>query len=374
MWILLGLFTLVAVVGKVGGTYIAARACGESPKDSIYLGAFMNTRGLMELVVLGVGYEMRILPPAIYAVLVLMTVITTVMTMPMVHFINWANKILERHHDRIEQLDKASGLKVLLSFGRPSSGVTLLRLTDQLLRRGEVHPHVTALHITTDQDINSIDADKYFADSFGPILAEAEQLAQPIETSYQISDKVESTILTKLVQERYNLLIVGAGVRFSSEADDQEAVSMREEMRRRVGAFSVHTTEALLSIHGMLRDKMQFFIDRAPCSVGILVSRSFETPREIVLYLARQEDLRMLPYARTMAQNNGTQLQLVVSEQLQHEGLTLHEGERIVSQQLQTLPEGCELAIISGELWQDTFERNKALLASLPSTLILNIK
>ena len=82
----------------------------------------------------------------------------------------------------------------------------------------------------------------------------------------------------------------------------------------------------------------------------------------------------MLPYARTMAQNNGTQLQLVVSEQLQHEGLTLHEGERIVSQQLQTLPEGCELAIISGELWQDSFERNKALLASLPSTLILNIK
>ena len=187
MWILLGLFALVAVVGKVGGTYIAARACGESPKNSIYLGAFMNTRGLMELVVLGIGYEMRILPPAIYAVLVLMTV------------------------------------------------------------------------ITTDQDINSIDADKYFADSFAPILAEAEQLAQPIETSYQISDKVESTILTKLVQERYNLLIVGAGVRFSSETDDQEAVSMREEMRRRVGAFSVHTTEALLSIHSMLRDKMQFF-------------------------------------------------------------------------------------------------------------------
>ena len=149
---------------------------------------------------------------------------------------------------------------------------------------------------------------------------------------------------------------------------------MREEMRRRVGAFSVHTTEALLSIHSMLRDKMQFFIDRAPCAVGILVSRCFETPREIVLYLAQQEDLRMLPYARTMAQNNGTQLQLVVSEQLQRTGLMLHEGERIVSQQLQTLPEGCELAIISGELWQDTFEHNKALLASLPSTLILNLK
>ena len=52
-WVLLGLFTLVAVVGKVGGTYVSARFSGESPKSSIYLGAFMNTRGLMELVVLG---------------------------------------------------------------------------------------------------------------------------------------------------------------------------------------------------------------------------------------------------------------------------------------------------------------------------------
>ena len=54
-WALLGVFTLIAVVGKVGGTYISARASGESPRNSIFLGAFMNTRGLMELVVLGIA-------------------------------------------------------------------------------------------------------------------------------------------------------------------------------------------------------------------------------------------------------------------------------------------------------------------------------
>lgn len=59
----------------------------------------MNTRGLMELVVLGIGYEMKILPPTIYAVLVLMTVITTVMTMPMVHLINVFIRMKERKRD-----------------------------------------------------------------------------------------------------------------------------------------------------------------------------------------------------------------------------------------------------------------------------------
>ena len=190
----------------------------------------MNTRGLMELVVLGIGYEMKILPPAIYAVLVLMTVITTVMTMPMVHMINWVIRLGERRRDRIETIDKQAGAKVLLSFGRPSSGVTLLRLTDQLLRRGEAHPNVTALHITTDKNINSIEVDKFFEDSFRPIMQEAQQLSQPLETEHLVADEVEGTILSKLTAEKYNLLIVGAGVRLSSDEDDREATTMRQQM------------------------------------------------------------------------------------------------------------------------------------------------
>ena len=65
---------------------------------------------------------MKILPPTIYAVLVLMTVITTVMTMPMVHLINVFIRMKGRKRDRIETIDKQAGAKVLLSFGRPSSG------------------------------------------------------------------------------------------------------------------------------------------------------------------------------------------------------------------------------------------------------------
>ena len=80
----------------------------------------MNTRGLMELVVLGIGYEMKILPPAIYAVLVLMTVITTVMTMPMVHMINWVIRLGERRRDRIETIDRLG-----LRYSSPSDVLAL---------------------------------------------------------------------------------------------------------------------------------------------------------------------------------------------------------------------------------------------------------
>ena len=56
-------------IGKFGGALFSARFVGESWKDSLYIGALMNTRGLMELVVLTIGYEMKILSPAIFVIL-----------------------------------------------------------------------------------------------------------------------------------------------------------------------------------------------------------------------------------------------------------------------------------------------------------------
>ena len=374
MWGLLGLFTLVAVVGKVGGTYFAARISGESPKSSIYLGALMNTRGLMELVVLGIGYEMKILPPTIYPVLVLMTVITTVMTMPMIHAINAIIRLRESRRDRIEGLDKQTGIKVLLSFGRPSSGATLLRMTNQLLRRGEAHPQVTALHITTDKDINTIEADSYFQASFAPILQEANTLEQPLTTDYLVADEVEGTILSKLSDERYNLLIVGTGVRLSSEEEDQAAHAARQQISRRMGAFSVRTTESLLSIHSMLRDKMTYFVKQAPCSVGILLSRAFDSPKQILLYVMTQEELRLLPYARTMAENNQAHLRILAPASITNESLRLHSEEERISDLSSSLPEGDDLVIVSYNHWLETFDKHEELIAQLPSTLILALK
>lgn len=75
---------VVATAGKLGGTVLAARWTGLPWRDSLALGALMNTRGLMELVALNVGYELGILTPAIFAMMVLMALVTTAMTGPLV--------------------------------------------------------------------------------------------------------------------------------------------------------------------------------------------------------------------------------------------------------------------------------------------------
>lgn len=83
----------IATAGKLGGTVIAARWTGLPWRDSVALGALMNTRGLMELVALNVGYDLGILTPEIFAMMVLMALVTTAMTGPLLSLsLNWGRR------------------------------------------------------------------------------------------------------------------------------------------------------------------------------------------------------------------------------------------------------------------------------------------
>ncbi len=89
LWITFGWILLVAVAGKFGGSALAARMVGQSWKDSLSIGVLMNTRGLMQLIVLNIGYDLGILSPEIFAMMVLMALVTTFMTGPALDLINW---------------------------------------------------------------------------------------------------------------------------------------------------------------------------------------------------------------------------------------------------------------------------------------------
>jgi Kef-type K+ transport system membrane component KefB len=81
-WLLCGLVIAVACVGKFGGTAIAARLSGLPWRDASALGILMNTRGLVELIVLNVGLDLGVISPTLFAMLVVMALVTTLMTSP----------------------------------------------------------------------------------------------------------------------------------------------------------------------------------------------------------------------------------------------------------------------------------------------------
>ena len=81
-WALCLAITLVACLGKFGGTAAAARISGLGWRDSVALGALLNTRGLMELIVLNVGLDQGVISPTLFSMMVVMAVVTTLLAAP----------------------------------------------------------------------------------------------------------------------------------------------------------------------------------------------------------------------------------------------------------------------------------------------------
>lgn len=86
-WLICGVIIAVATLGKFGGTLGAARLAGHGWRDSAALGILMNTRGLMELVVLNIGLDLGVISPTLFAMMVVMAVVTTMATTPVLAFL-----------------------------------------------------------------------------------------------------------------------------------------------------------------------------------------------------------------------------------------------------------------------------------------------
>ena len=87
LWLLCGLIILTAIAGKFGGTFAAARLTGLRWREAALLGALMNTRGLMELIVLNVGLELGVISSTLFAMMVLMALVTTMLTSPLLRIL-----------------------------------------------------------------------------------------------------------------------------------------------------------------------------------------------------------------------------------------------------------------------------------------------
>jgi Kef-type K+ transport system membrane component KefB len=87
MWTYALVITAVAIAGKLGGCMAAARAAGMPWRESAALGILMNTRGLMELVVLNIGLEIGVISTRLFSAMVLMALATTVITTPLLRLL-----------------------------------------------------------------------------------------------------------------------------------------------------------------------------------------------------------------------------------------------------------------------------------------------
>lgn len=372
LWALFGIFTLVAVVGKMGGTYLAARSCGIQRRESLYLGAYMNTRGLMELVVLRIGLDLGVLSTVLFTILVMMTLVTTIMTAPTLQLIDW----LLKKKKTPQSLEHATG-QVLISFGRAETGVTLLEFFHRLC--GGTAPQVacTLMHVTTDTDISTIDAEHYYASSFAAPMEMAKQLDLAVERKYEIAESVPEAVLSHANHIQSNLLLLGASVNLSQDKKDRDLVAYSNKLTRRWGLLTGRRRKAKKeqSSHSF-EELIATFAQEAPCSVGIYVDNGQTPIAHPLVLMQRPEDQKLLLVAEQVTQSADSPITLMPLSL--HLAKPMAELSARVSWSGETFAEQVDLsaydfALIAYDAWAALTPAQQELLEQLPSYLILDI-
>lgn len=355
LWFVTLLLILVAVVGKLGGSYIAARVVGENVKDSLYLGILMNTRGLMELVVLTMGLELGIIPPVVFAMLVLMTLVTTFMTTPTVSLIDAIYKRIEK----VKQKRIAGVLHVFFSFGRTETGMAMIYTLHSLLKKRVHSADIMALHMTVGSDINPIQASAFKEANFKELNSYKKENDIKVEELYEVTDNPVKTILKRSEESEAQLLLVGVGHNLSAHPDDKQVRYLEDKYKAKFKLGSPILT-ALFNTQ-LLREKTSIFIKEHKGNVGVLMDKGFKSVSDRVLIIKESSEASEQTRERYQKLISALADASFVRSAVEFSSLEAKEDEL----------KKYDLVVLSQTTWEKHFEASPALIQQLPTTLIL---
>lgn len=310
MWGVCLLITVVATVGKLIGSSLSARFVNLSWKDSLVIGTLMNTRGLMQLVVLNIGYDLGVLSPQIFAMMVIMAIATTFFASPMLDLI-----------DRIFKKDKERSLaeenmkyRVLCFFENESIGNSLIRLANIFVRRQQRQSEVTMLFLTSDNNMNMNHVDEEGQEMFSKIKQEAEKISQPFHSLFALTSEESSKIVKTANDGRYDFLLLevtssmfdgnllGNILNLSTQIFrlPHKALLQLFHRKDKISSLSMPNEERLLRI-----------ISKSDVPIGIFLDKGFINARNVFVLIMDEDDIFLGDYLLRLVYNTYARITLL---------------------------------------------------------------
>lgn len=210
LWGITGLIVAVACIGKFGGATLVGRASGLPWREASAIGILMNTRGLMELVILTIGLQMGVISDSVFAMMVIMALLTTAMTTPILHWV-YPTRMFEA--TPVDEQTAASEFGVLVPVSRPESSAGLARIVAAL---GPTDGHAKLYGLTLQHPIppdalgmNVEPDDPSRQQATILLLEEAQRLSIPAEMMSFVSRDIPSDIARVARSKRVDLVLMG---------------------------------------------------------------------------------------------------------------------------------------------------------------------
>ena len=382
LWQITGLVVLVAVVGKFLGSALAAKFVRQSWRDSLSIGALMNTRGLMELVVLNIGYDLGILTPEIFSMMVIMALVTTFMTGPALDVIQ---RLFKQKSSTIsEEINQLRKFKIILSFGNPDMGRSLLRLANGLIRKQNGNTSVTALHLCYNNVLHHYNMDDYESESFAPVIHESELLNQPITTLFKASDDIDDDITEITNKGDFDLLLIGIGHSIFEGSLLGKVLGYTTRIVNPDRLIQKLSGKERLFHNSPFDDRTQHILSNSKVPVGIFVDKNRSDFQRVLIPFFSEKDAFLVEYIQRLIKNSGAQITVTdpagrigshteikeairaIEHDVPHH-ITLSNHQVIDEQFILQF----QLMVISTEGWKKVIDSRPSWLKQTPSILIL---
>ncbi len=382
LWVTCGIIIVVAVTGKFVGSAIAAKFVGQSWKDSLAIGALMNTRGLMELVVLNIGYDLGVLTPEVFAMMVIMALVTTMMTGPALDLINHFFK--DKNTATPAQVIDPGLYKVLISFANPDTGRTLLRVAHSFTKQLNGSSELTTMHLSPTNDLHHYNMEEYERESFLPVLEESRQLNRRVNTMFKATADLESDIAEIANKGNYDLLLIGVGKSIYQGTLLGNILGFTTRIFHPDKFFDKHAGLDTGLPDSALDLRTSTILDKADVPVGVFIDKDFNTADRILVTIGGIDDAFLLEYVQRFISNNQSQIIIVelaaalkgnaaIKEKIRQIELIAPNHISLVSA-TEIKPDNfqsTDLLIISISTWTKMVQSKNKSLADAPSTLIL---
>jgi Kef-type K+ transport system membrane component KefB len=381
-WSTCGLILAVAVGGKFLGSALAARFVGQSWRDSLSLGALMNTRGLMELIVLNIGYDLGILNPQIFTMLVLMALATTFMTGPALTLVQ--RLFPDRSGGLAERIGQAVKYNVLVSFSTPEKGISMLKLAGAFVKRSMDNATVTMMHLSPSNELNQYNLEEYERDSFEPVEQASQQLHLPVISLFKPSANIEEEIVEIANSGHFDLLLVGLGRSVFEGTLLGKILGFTTKIINPERLYGTLTGRERLFEQSFFDDRAKSIIRSSDVPLGVYVDKGSGEPDNVFIPVFSISDAFLLIYAQKLIHNNGSRVVILdVSgvirqnpemkeairsiEQVAPNHIALYHERRIEREFLDQQ----NLMMISLDSWKKAVASRSIWLSGIPSALII---
>lgn len=384
LWKIAGLIFLVAVAGKFLSSTLAAKFVGQSWKDSLSIGALMNTRGLTELVALNIGYDLGVLTPELFSMMVIMALATTFMTGPTLDLINWFFK--SSKDDTEEDIILKNKYRILLSFDRPESGRALLKVADGLTNKRAESSEITAMHLLPIEQIHHYNTDTYEIEKFKEVIDESTTLNRNITTMFKASADIDNEIVNVANKSKNDLLLIGLGQSIYEGSLLGRVLGFTTRMINPEKILNTVTGKENILESAPFDDGTRQIIAKSQIPVGILIDKDLTDISTIFIPLFEIKDWELIEnYVQKFIQNIDPRIIILDAQGNIEADLDTKERIRLMEQaapnQLsfkkeQTIDkdflEHQNLMVISIDSWKHLMDTKSPWLSNIPSTLIIS--